>query len=112
MGLAKRWWDTEKNDHIKFQTGKSFTGTASYASVHSHQGEELSRRDDMESIGYVLIYLLKSKLPWQNLNSVNKSERYRMIRQKKESTSIESLTQGCPEEFKLYLEHCRALSFK
>ena len=64
MGLAKRVFDAKTKQHIPFKTDKTLTGTASYASVHAHCGEELSRRDDLEAIGYVLIYFLKGSLPW------------------------------------------------
>ena len=57
LGLAKRYYDTAKGKHIEYRSDKSLTGTARYASIHSHKGEELSRRDDFEAIGYVLVYL-------------------------------------------------------
>ena len=64
MGLAKKFYDQTTNKHIAYRDDKSLTGTARYASIHSHQGEELSRRDDFEAIGYVLIYFLTGYLPW------------------------------------------------
>ena len=53
MGLAKRYYDPVTKEHLPYRNDKSLTGTARYASVHAHLGEELSRRDDFETIGYV-----------------------------------------------------------
>ena len=64
MGIAKRFINMKTNKHIPYRNDKSLTGTARYASVHSHLGEELSRRDDLESIIYTLIYLHTGYLPW------------------------------------------------
>jgi len=72
------------------------TGTARYASIHAHLGEELSRRDDFEAIGYVLIYFFSGYLPWQNIGPCDKNETYRKIKEKKINTSVEELCFGCP----------------
>ncbi|KAL0485309.1 casein kinase [Acrasis kona] len=112
FGLAKRFIDEKTNQHIKFRKNISLIGTARYTSTNSHLGFEQSRRDDLESIGYVLVYLLKGQLPWQGLRAKTKEQRHTLIGKKKISTSIKSLCQGLPSEFVQYFQHVRSLQFE
>jgi len=62
FGLSK-YFANENGEHIIFQTKKGMIGTRRYASVNTHKGYSSSRRDDLESLGYVIIYFLKGHLP-------------------------------------------------
>lgn len=109
LGLAKQF---KKKAHIKPLSGKQLIGTARYASINSHIGNELSRRDDLESLGYMLIYFIKGELPWQGLTAKSKNEKYSLIGQAKKNLSIEVLTTGVPKVFHDYMTNVRSLEFK
>ena len=111
FGLAKKFMSSNGR-HIAYREGKSLTGTARYASVSTHLGIEQSRRDDIESLGYVFMYFLRGKLPWQNLKARNIKEKYEKIKEKKIMTKIEDLCKGFPEEFSQYCTYCRSLKFE
>ena len=112
FGLAKKYYSASKAQHIKFITGKHLIGTARYCGRNAHRGYEQGRRDDIESIGYVLIYFLLGVLPWQGLKVKKNEDHFEKIAQKKYSTSFEELTAGQPEEFLLYFKHVEKLEFE
>jgi len=111
FGLSTRYRHPRTLQHIPFREGRSLTGTPRYASINNHLGMEQSRRDDLESIGYVLIYFLKGTLPWQGLKARNAKRKYKMIMEKKQQVPIAQLCQGLPQQFAEYLAYTRSLKF-
>ncbi|KAH7515714.1 hypothetical protein FEM48_Zijuj10G0055700 [Ziziphus jujuba var. spinosa] len=86
LGLASRWKDASSGSHVDYdQKPDVFRGTVRYASVHAHLGRTGSRRDDLESLAYTLIFLLRGKLPWQGYIRENKGF---LVCKKKMTTSI------------------------
>ncbi|KAF8382483.1 hypothetical protein PRIPAC_71625 [Pristionchus pacificus] len=114
FGLAKQYRDTTTGKHIQYREDKNLTGTARYASVNTHKGVEQSRRDDLESLCYVLMYFNRGTLPWQGLRAATKRQKYDKISEKKISTTIDELCGGFPgsDTFANYLQYCRRLGFE
>lgn len=110
-GLAKKYMGKD-GKHIPYKENKNLTGTARYASVNTHLGVEQSRRDDLESIGYIVMYFLRGSLPWMNLKQGGRDDRYEKIMEKKLATSSEALCKGYPNEFCTYLNYAKALKFE
>lgn len=103
LGVAKRYVDPSTGRHIPLAHSKVFFGSTWYASLNAHCGTELSRRDDLESLGYTLIHVHQGWLPWQELAK-------QTIRRKK-MIAIEDLCSKCPMAFSEYMRNVRALKF-
>ena len=110
FGLAKIYDNPSTDQHISYTKNNALIGTLRYASINNHLGIEQSRRDDLESLGYVLMYFLRGKLPWQGLKK-GKKLKYENMTCKKMSTSIEALCENYPPEFAKYFHYCRSLGF-
>lgn len=93
------------------QSTNELIGTSRYMSINAHQCKAQSRRDDLESIGYVFVYFLRGKLPWSGLKANNFKEHNQMIVDRKRSISPEELCDGHPHEFLYYLKYVRSLDF-
>ncbi|CAD8181495.1 unnamed protein product [Paramecium octaurelia] len=110
FGLSKCYKDNQGN-HIPMIEKKGIIGTARYASIGAHLGREQSRRDDLESLAYVLIYLNKGKLPWMNLPIQDKSIKYNKILEYKQQISHEKLCDNLPKCYYLLLQHAKSREY-
>ena len=112
FGLTTEYRNPFNQEHIPMQEEKPFLGTARYASVNVHMGKEVSRRDDLESLAYILIYFAKGSLPWQGIKTRNKKKKYDLSLEKKLSFDNGELFKGLPEEFEIFLKAVRKLEFQ
>ena len=112
FGLSCSYIGSNNGKHYKYEEGYNFVGTLRYASINSHKGIRQSRRDDLESMMYILIYFLKGKLPWQDIKAKQKQERQEKILEKKQKTTINELCQNLPKQFNNLLEYSKKLGFE
>ena len=112
FGLSKKYRSSTTLKHYPLIKRTKLTGTARYASINALNGITQSRRDDLEAIGYVLMYFLIGRLPWQGLVNKNKDERYLRIMEVKRDTTPEELCKGFPPEFERYVSYTRNLEYE
>ena len=112
FGLAKKYRSSRTLIHNPYIKKKKLTGTARYASIHALEAYEQSRRDDLESVGYVLMYFLRGSLPWQGLKIKNKEERYNKILEIKKEISSEELCKNFPKQFFEFVEYSKTLEYE
>ena len=111
FGLAKYYIDPNTGRHIDMGKTEIWTGTMRYMSVNAHKLRVLSRRDDMESIGYVLLYFVrKGQLPWMNLHGLGNTEKHDKIATLK-SKPLEELCKGVPPVMTDYFSAIRQMQF-
>lgn len=115
FGLARRFINSNKQTHIPYRNSIGMVGNLRFASLRAQKGIEQGRRDDLESVIYTLIYLVKGNLPWQNLPLIpggGKDMRGKRILKIKQTLSFQDICDECPEIFQTLLEYCRLLEFK
>jgi len=110
FGLSKSF-KNEKGEHIKLRNDNSLLGTFDYVSINIHNGITASRRDDIESIGYILLYLFIGFLPWKNIdfNNNNEEEKNNKILEFKKNINYGDY--NIPGEFIIYINYCRNMKF-
>lgn len=110
FGLAKKYVN-KSGTHIEFAKSRKFCGTAKYASIAAHEHVEQSRKDDLESLIYMLIYLYKGKLPWSNIKNHDKKKKYKKIYKEKLSYTAEELCEKMPREYTIFLNYIKTMEF-
>ena len=111
FGLSKKYRSDRTKKHIQFTITKTMIGTARYASMNALSGLQLSRRDDLESLSYVILYFLTKKLPWQGITAKSLDKRYKKIYEKKSELESWEKFKTIPIEIQNFVKYCRNLGF-
>ena len=114
FGFARKYRSSRTGKHIKYKWIKCAYGSFRYYSINANKGYELSRRDDLESFGYMLVYLAKQYLPWISTEELNidKNIKVEAIYKLKNSATPETLCKDLPEEFAEFVRYTRNLEFE
>ena len=111
FGLSTKYWNTKHNCHIPFKKAITFVGNARFCSVNASRRFQVSRRDDLESIGYLIIFLIKGALPWSVIKASNYNDLFKKICEKKTITSVKELCNDLPSELGTFISYTRNLEF-
>jgi len=112
FGLSDYFINQQTQKHIPRTKGHSRYGTVRYASLNNHKGVEQSRRDDLESLGFVLLYAVRGNLPWQTIRDEDRRQKWAKVYEMKRSTTVESLCENLPHVFQDYMNTVRLLDFE
>ena len=112
FGLAKKYMSSRTGKHVKFKINKKWSGTSRFASANSLRGVIQSRRDDLESFCYVLLYLLKGSLPWDKVFGKTMTQDLLIIYRLKKFMKAEVLFSDLPKETEELFTYCRKLDFE
>ena len=109
--LCEKYKSNSTNKHAQLSFSKKIVGTERYGSINALRGLRQSRRDDLESLCYMLIYFFLGKLPWQGIKADNEKEKYKKLLDTKKKFNIDNYKDIIPEEFRIIFKHIKNLKF-
>ena len=112
FGLSKKYRSDRTGNHIQFCITKKMNGTARYASTNSLRGVEISRRDDLECLAYMIIYFIMKKLPWQGVKANSLQNRYKKIYYMKKKLIYDENFKQLPKEIQEFYNDIKKLKFE
>ena len=111
FGLAKQYKSRKTGKHVKYTINKKWSGTSRFASANTLRGVEPSRRDDLESFCYLLLYLMKGSLPWDYINEESEINEILLIYKMKQYMTPEMLFYDLPKQMANFYRYCKNLDF-
>ena len=112
FGLSRHYLIEKTQQHIPMKSDRAIVGTLRYISMNCHEGLEVSRRDDLESLAYMMVHFVIGELPWMGIKAKSLGEKYKRVFEKKQETVPDEITKILPDEMKSFLNHILELEFE
>ena len=112
FGLSTKYRSSASGKHVKFGFTGKLTGTTKYSSANTIRGGEQSRKDDLESVAYMIIFFMKGDLPWEHIKSNNEINKYYKIYMMKKNLPVQQLCKGLPIQIYNFLKYVKGLTFE
>ena len=112
FGLSRHYLIEKTQQHIPMKSDRAIVGTLRYISMNCHEGLEVSRRDDLESLAYMMIHFVIGELPWMGIKAKSLGEKYKRVYEKKQETVPDEICKILPDEMKNFLQHILGLEFE
>ena len=112
FGLSRHYLIEKTQQHIPMKSDRAIVGTLRYISMNCHEGLEVSRRDDLESLAYMMIHFVIGELPWMGIKAKSLGEKYKRVYEKKQETVPDDICKILPDEMKSFLQHILNLEFE
>ena len=112
FGLSTKYRSSASGKHVKFGFTGKLTGTTKYSSANTIRGGEQSRKDDLESVAYMIIFFMKGDLPWEHIKSNNEINKYYKIYMMKKNLPVQQLCKGLPIQIHNFLKYVKGLTFE
>ena len=112
FGLSRHYLIEKTQQHIPMKSDRAIVGTLRYISMNCHEGLEVSRRDDLESLAYMMIHFVIGELPWMGIKAKSLGEKYKRVYEKKQETVPDVICKILPDEMKSFLQHILNLEFE
>ena len=112
FGLSKKFMNPKTKEHIPFKTNRPIMGTAKYTSLNTHKGFEQSRRDDLESLAYIIIYFFYGELPWSKIKVKTKEEVFQKVYEIKSNYKDLDEYKNLPNELSDLINYCTNLEYE
>ena len=111
FGNASKFRSSRTGKHMRNAKSSSVFGSLLFLSINAFKGIVQTRKDDLESLGLVIIYLYNGSLPWSEIRSSNIHQSYDKVETIRKIVSNDYICRGMPQEMNIYMNYINNLKY-